>query len=789
MRVYQNIELIRAHRPKHVLVLAGDHIYKMDYGPMIAYHVEKGADITVGVVEVPAQRVAPLRRAHRDRVEPRDEVRREAGAARHASRASRFDPRLDGHLRLQHAPAGEAAGGGCGGSTSSGHDFGKNVLPEAIGADRQVFAYPFQDVKTRAQSYWRDVGTIDAYYDANIELVHVRPELNIYDEDWPIWTYQVQQPPAKFILDEDGRRGMAINSMVSGGCIISGAVVRESLLFSNVRVEERTHHPALGHPAERGSRPRLPRSRARSSTKAARFPTACASAASGADDVRRFHVTEKGVVLVTQDMLRAAHARPTHEQPRAAPAGDPAVAHAPAAVPRRAHRPATCCRGPTCTPSRTTPTWRRIWRATRTRARWSISRPVLIEQLEDIAWRIGEHLAGGAALPDPVLALLGPEPVPVEAPVRLELLRACLRAQRKQMIERFGPYLELATIAETLGTTERIAYASDQFIHDLAVWYHLAWLGETVRRTDPLVARLTERGRDFTAAQRRELLALIGKLVGQVVPRFRALAEAQQCELSVTPYGHPLIPLMLDFRSARDAVPAMPLPAHSGYPGGAARAAWHVEEGIRVFTRAFGARPLGCWPAEGAVSAATLELLAARGFRWAASSAGVLRGSLALGDPQAAEDPLAYNRPYRLGGTGMSCFFRDDALSDLIGFTYATWHGDDAAANLVNELVQLAGEYQRSGNHAVLIALDGENAWEHYPFNGYYFLRALYAKLAAHPRLELTTLSECLARGIQPAPLPRVCAGSWVHGDARHLDRGSGQEQGVGSAVRRQGGL
>src|SRR5579863_1319985 len=150
--------------------------------------------------------------------------------------------------------------------------------------------------------------------------------------------------------------------------------------------------------------------------------------------------------------------------------------------------------------------------------------PVLIEQLEDIARRIGEHLAGGSALPDPILALLGPEPVPVEAPLRLELLRGCLRAQRKQMIERFGPYLELATIAETLGTTERVGYASDQLIHDLAVWYHLAWLGETVRRTDPLVARLTARGRDFSAAQRRDLLALIGRLVGQVVPRFRELA-------------------------------------------------------------------------------------------------------------------------------------------------------------------------------------------------------------------------------------------------------------------------
>src|SRR5207244_7621498 len=113
-------------------------------------------------------------------------------------------------------------------------------LPKAIHGNLQAFAYPFQDVKTRAQSYWRDVGTIDAYYDANLELVTVKPELNIYDEDWPIWTYQVQQPPAKFILDEESRRGAAINSVVSGGWIISGAVVRSPLLFSDVRVHERS---------------------------------------------------------------------------------------------------------------------------------------------------------------------------------------------------------------------------------------------------------------------------------------------------------------------------------------------------------------------------------------------------------------------------------------------------------------------------------------------------------------------------------------------------------------------
>jgi alpha-amylase/alpha-mannosidase (GH57 family) len=387
--------------------------------------------------------------------------------------------------------------------------------------------------------------------------------------------------------------------------------------------------------------------------------------------------------------------------------------------------------------------------------------PVLIEQLMELAQRIQEHLQTGTPLPDPVLNVLGPDPVPQEPAQRLELLKACLRAQRKQMIERFGPYLELATIAEMLATPERVRYASAQLIHDLGVWYHLAWLGDTVRRTHPLVTALTEQGRDFTPVQRRQLLSLIGDLMSAVIPRFRRLAEAGQVELSVTPYGHPIVPLLLDFQCARDAVPTMNLPAHASYPGGAERAAWHVQEGLRVFTEAFGVRPTGCWPSEGAISRATLELLDKSGFRWAATSAGVLRNSLSS---QRAEDALSYNKPYALPQTQLSCFFRDDALSDLIGFTYATWHGDDAAHNLTNELAQLARRYAESPNHAVLIALDGENAWEHYPFNGYYFLRALYASLTTHPQLELMTLSECLARGLQPTPLQRVTAGSWVNG-------------------------
>ena len=404
--------------------------------------------------------------------------------------------------------------------------------------------------------------------------------------------------------------------------------------------------------------------------------------------------------------------------------------------------------------------------------------PVLLEQLEEIARRVGEHLRTGSALPDPVLALLGPDPVPAEPAERLELLRACLKAQRKQMIERFGPYLELATIAETLGSLERVSYASDQLIHDLAVWYHLAWLGETVRRSDTLVSSLTQQGRAFTDVQRRELLSLIGNLVASIVPRYRQLSERGQCELSVTPYGHPIIPLLLDFHVARDGVPNMKLPQHPVYPGGAERAQWHIRESLRVFRQAFGTDPSGCWPSEGAISRGTLELLDRAGFKWAATSANVLQGALARNDPKVARDADAYNRPYRLPGGNMLEFFRDDTLSDLIGFTYATWHGDDAAHNLVNELAHLARQYAESAAatspgkepgdthrcRAVLIALDGENAWEHYPFNGYYFLRALYSLLAAHPQLELTTLSDCVARGIEPVPLTNVVAGSWVHG-------------------------
>jgi len=300
--VYQNIDLILSHRPKHVLVLAGDHIYKMDYGPMIAYHVEKGADITVGVVEVPkseSRSFGVLSATEWNRVtkfsekpEVPDTVPNRPDSILASMGIYVFNTKLLEKLLTSDAT-----------ETNSSHDFGKDIIPAAIG-NLQVFAYPFQDVKTRAQNYWRDVGTLDAYYEANLELVYVKPELNIYDEEWPIWTYQVQQPPAKFVLDEDGRRGLAINSMVSGGSIVSGATVRESLLFSDVRVAERSHIEravVLPH-VEIGKNCTV---RNAIIDEWCSIPDGTQIGVDRAEDERRFYVTEKGVVLVTTDMLKS----------------------------------------------------------------------------------------------------------------------------------------------------------------------------------------------------------------------------------------------------------------------------------------------------------------------------------------------------------------------------------------------------------------------------------------------------------------------------------------------------
>ena len=390
--------------------------------------------------------------------------------------------------------------------------------------------------------------------------------------------------------------------------------------------------------------------------------------------------------------------------------------------------------------------------------------PVLIEQIEELAATMRAHLAGHAATLDPVLTLLTDRPLPTEPARRLELVRACLRAHRTHLIGRYPAYAALAELAGTLADPEYIDYASEQFLRDLAVWFHLAWLGETVKRSHKQIEAMLQQQRGFTAVQRRALLELIAELLDGLLPRYRALAGRGQIELSLSPYAHPILPLLIDLKSARETEPDAPLPAAGAeYPGGLQRARWHLTEATEAIERGLSVKPAGCWPSEGAISAATLQLLDEHGFKWTASGAAVLHGSL-QGTADGLPKLSGLQRAFQVEGQQLRCYFRDDALSDLIGFTYSTWHADDAVQHFVRELERVATDNRRAGGDVLLIALDGENAWEHYPFNGYYFVRGLYTALTEHPWLELTTLGRHCAEGKAPLPLPHVRAGSWVHG-------------------------
>ncbi len=298
--VYQNVDIIRHHAPKYVLVLAGDHIYKMDYGPMIAAHVAKGADVTVGCIEV------PLSQARSFGVMKIDEAARVVSFLEKPSKPEPMVGRPDVALAsmgiyvfstpyLMRELARDAT------RSDSSHDFGKDLIPGAIGRNA-VYAYPFRDVQGMEQGYWRDVGTVDAYWEANMELIRVAPPLNLYDRDWPIWTYQEQLPPAKFVFDDPDKRGLAINSMVSGGCIVSGAEVRNSLLFSNVRVENfaRVEDSVVLPNVRVGQRAHIRRAVI---DKGCIIPDDAVIGHDREEDAKRFHVSRNGVVLVTPDML------------------------------------------------------------------------------------------------------------------------------------------------------------------------------------------------------------------------------------------------------------------------------------------------------------------------------------------------------------------------------------------------------------------------------------------------------------------------------------------------------
>lgn len=300
--VYQNLDIIRGEVPEFVLILSGDHIYRQDYAGMLAQHVESGAQMTVACMSVP--------------------VKEAAGAfgvmgVNKADRITSFQEKPEHPTPLPDDPGYCLASMGNyvfnagflfeqlrrdSEDESSDHDFGKNIIPSII-ADNHVHAYRFSDPHEDTQPYWRDVGTLDSYWQANMELVAPTPPLNLYDKRWPVWTFQEQLPPAKFVFDDDNRRGAAMDSMVSGGAIVSGATVRRSLLFFNVRVNSYTsiEDSIILPDVNVGRDCKLRRVIV---DRGCEIPKGTVIGFNQAEDeARGFRVTSQGVTLVTRRML------------------------------------------------------------------------------------------------------------------------------------------------------------------------------------------------------------------------------------------------------------------------------------------------------------------------------------------------------------------------------------------------------------------------------------------------------------------------------------------------------
>jgi glucose-1-phosphate adenylyltransferase len=297
--VYQNLDIIRSHNPEYVLVLAGDHVYKMDYGEMLAYHAGHNADLTVGCIEVPiadasAFGVMGIDDANRiiefaEKPEVPTAVPGRPDFAMASMGIYVFRTELLLERLIDDAD-----------DKNSDHDFGKNIIPNMI-RDGRVFAFRFKS-KADKTSYWRDVGTVDNYWRASLELVDVDPDLNLYDKEWPIWTHQEQVPPAKFVFDDDNRRGCAIDSMVSGGCIISGARIRRSLLCTNVRVEQRSviENSVLLPEVTVGSNCII---RNAIIDKGCTIPDNMQIGVNLEQDAENFYISPGGIVLVVPDMM------------------------------------------------------------------------------------------------------------------------------------------------------------------------------------------------------------------------------------------------------------------------------------------------------------------------------------------------------------------------------------------------------------------------------------------------------------------------------------------------------
>jgi alpha-amylase/alpha-mannosidase (GH57 family) len=348
------------------------------------------------------------------------------------------------------------------------------------------------------------------------------------------------------------------------------------------------------------------------------------------------------------------------------------------------------------------------------------------------------------------------------------LLRAFFQLSWKQMVFPYPRYKELLDKRGSPDQNGNFPHSvrrySTQDFRDLQVWYNLAWCGRELRR-DSLVASLFRKGSSFSEEDKGHLLNRQYGFIRGILPLYRRLADENRIEFSVSPYYHPILPLLCDTHSAREALPSLPLPSDSFTWRGDAHE--HLQRARRRYLEIFNQAPHGTWPSEGSLSDDALDLIRELGFRWAASDEGVLYNSLCKAG--AAGKSLSAAQKFSAYGWGgddsdLCLFFRDHGLSDLIGFTYSNWSTRDAVSDFLNHLLHihelLPSDERR---YVVPIILDGENAWEHYPQNGVEFLTQLYTRLAESKVLRPVTFSEYLDGESHRESLKSIVAGSWIY--------------------------
>ncbi len=376
--------------------------------------------------------------------------------------------------------------------------------------------------------------------------------------------------------------------------------------------------------------------------------------------------------------------------------------------------------------------------------------PSLLDQLEDYAL--------GRAI-DPFLIHGQMNPYEMGEEERSFIISNFFAANRQRLIEPNPRYYELFKMSgdeSGVNDDRRFRQFRTQDILDLQVCFFLAWTGEAARRNFPELQKLVQKGRNYTLEEKGLLFASHQKIIEGIIPLYRKLHEEGKIELSVTPYFHPILPLLCDLKSASVAMPRVHLPNRAFSHPEDARS--QILAGMECFKRVFGFTPKGLWPSEGSVSDEVLAIITDCGIKWTATDEGVLSAS--LGGLGIGREAIFHPYSYKHAGKELQLFFRDHSLSDLVGFTYSQWDEQRAVADFIEKLKGIATNIH--GARVVSVILDGENAWEYYPDNGYHFLKGLYAALADNDRIQPKTFSEIIATPPVRA-LNHIHPGSWIN--------------------------